>query len=417
MNSGSAVKMPTAQARTLVGRRVKLSGLVSKPELNGCTGRVMSLDERSGRASVRLAGSVKCMDAAPQIVSVRPLNLTPISEEPLPEGVISSRPTSCSSSSSSTARPHGMLCRCILDQPENPLPPLPAAADSDSAALPLVSVISPTSYERRWTHASLYQCFAHQRYPRKELIVLDTGLAPSPFFSRLSDDRVRYIHIMYDANGMKPEQAVESLRMLALAAPSETGDSIESTASTTKEPPSVQDRDPLDEWWRHAGKKDTTHAQAWAPTLSALSRAIILTQAAESSAFRQEAARDEDTARDEDGESLRSVEMAAAELVREGASIGAKRNWLAAKACGELQANFDDVRPCRGCRGFVHSDSNLPTLPPCNSHVLSPPPKRPARASPLSLSLSLSPVRRTTYTCQAIWSAWWVLCKRMARRW
>ena len=114
----------------------------------------------------------------------------------------------------------------------------------------------------------------------------------------------------------------------------------------------MQDRDPLDEWWRHAGKKDTTHAQAWAPTLSALSRAIILTQAAESSAFRQEAARDEDTARDEDGESLRSVEMAAAELVREGASIGAKRNWLAAKACGELQANFDDVRPCRGCRGF-----------------------------------------------------------------
>ena len=73
------------QARTLVGRRVKLSGLVSKPELNGCTGRVMSLDERSGRASVRLAGSVKSLDAAPQIVSVRPLNLTPISEEPLPE--------------------------------------------------------------------------------------------------------------------------------------------------------------------------------------------------------------------------------------------------------------------------------------------------------------------------------------------
>ncbi|KAH8097612.1 hypothetical protein JL720_507 [Aureococcus anophagefferens] len=44
-------------------------------------------------------------------------------------------------------------------------------------------------------HALLYANFARQeRVPRRELVVFDTGAAPSPFFAALDDGRVRYVH-------------------------------------------------------------------------------------------------------------------------------------------------------------------------------------------------------------------------------
>jgi hypothetical protein len=73
-----------------------------------------------------------------------------------------------------------------------PLPPaLPPLADED---VPLVSVVVPTTHERHWCHATLYACFASQTWTRKELVVLDDGPAPSPFFTSLDDPRVDYCH-------------------------------------------------------------------------------------------------------------------------------------------------------------------------------------------------------------------------------
>ena len=96
-------------------------------------------------------------------------------------------------------------------QSENPLqalPPVDLSASASDTSLPLVSVVSPTTYERRWTHESLYRQFANQSYPNKELCVLDTGPAPSPFFSTLDppDDRVTYVHIQCDMSGMSMDQ-------------------------------------------------------------------------------------------------------------------------------------------------------------------------------------------------------------------
>lgn len=48
--------------------------------------------------------------------------------------------------------------------------------------LPMVSVICPTTDERRMFHPVLYESFARQHYERKELIVVDTGDVPSQFF-------------------------------------------------------------------------------------------------------------------------------------------------------------------------------------------------------------------------------------------
>ena len=59
----------------------------------------------------------------------------------------------------------------------------------------LVSVVCPTTAARHWAHPLLYRSFAQQTHRRKELIVLDTGGQPSPFFSQLDDPRVSYHHI------------------------------------------------------------------------------------------------------------------------------------------------------------------------------------------------------------------------------
>lgn len=60
-----------------------------------------------------------------------------------------------------------------------------------------ISVVCPTSPARHHLHESLYRCFCTQEWEDRELVVLDTGGAPSPVFtsgSASSDPRVRYVH-------------------------------------------------------------------------------------------------------------------------------------------------------------------------------------------------------------------------------
>ena len=74
-----------------------------------------------------------------------------------------------------------------------PLPP--AESTIPSAEMPMVSVLTPTTACRHWSHATLYACFKSQRgVPQRELLILDSGGPPSPFFTTLSDRRVRYFH-------------------------------------------------------------------------------------------------------------------------------------------------------------------------------------------------------------------------------
>ena len=61
--------------------------------------------------------------------------------------------------------------------------------------MPMVSVLTPTRLSTQHRHGLLYESYKHQTYPLKELIVMDDSPTPSPFFSSLSDDTVRYIHI------------------------------------------------------------------------------------------------------------------------------------------------------------------------------------------------------------------------------
>jgi len=46
---------------------------------------------------------------------------------------------------------------------------------------------------RQEYHETLYNCFHAQTWPNKQLVVVDSGFTPSPFFSTLSDPRVIYI--------------------------------------------------------------------------------------------------------------------------------------------------------------------------------------------------------------------------------
>lgn len=59
-----------------------------------------------------------------------------------------------------------------------------------------VSVICPTTDERCLFHTQLYDCFAAQTWPDVELIVVDTGVQPSPLLERQArlDPRVVYRH-------------------------------------------------------------------------------------------------------------------------------------------------------------------------------------------------------------------------------
>lgn len=53
-----------------------------------------------------------------------------------------------------------------------------------SAVHDRVSVVCPTYHKRHHLHESLYLCFCNQSWTDKELIVLDTGDRPSPFFTQ-----------------------------------------------------------------------------------------------------------------------------------------------------------------------------------------------------------------------------------------
>ena len=87
-------------------------------------------------------------------------------------------------------------------QTMNPLQRLRTAEEVE--AMPFVSVLVPTSHTRHWSHSTIYKCFKQQTYPkeRREMIVLDTGGAPSPFFTTSRDRSVRYFHV-----GMPPPAA------------------------------------------------------------------------------------------------------------------------------------------------------------------------------------------------------------------
>ena len=84
--------------------------------------------------------------------------------------------------------------------PQLPDPDIEASAAphcdeaSDQADEKMVSVISPTISSRAPYHEKLYTSFDKQTYQNKELIILDTGPEPSPFFSACTDPRVRYVH-------------------------------------------------------------------------------------------------------------------------------------------------------------------------------------------------------------------------------
>lgn len=73
-------------------------------------------------------------------------------------------------------------------------PPLPRDALPSNV---MVSVVTPTTSKRADFHATLYACFRWQTHEPRELVVLDTGPTPSPFFTSAAvagDRRVRYIH-------------------------------------------------------------------------------------------------------------------------------------------------------------------------------------------------------------------------------
>ena len=73
-------------------------------------------------------------------------------------------------------------------------PPLPLPSATALVRPPLVSCVVPTTGGRQWCHAQLHARFDSQTYPNKELVVLDDAPTPSPFFSTLTDHRVRYVH-------------------------------------------------------------------------------------------------------------------------------------------------------------------------------------------------------------------------------
>ncbi|KAK7254932.1 glycosyl transferase family 2 protein [Aureococcus anophagefferens] len=66
-----------------------------------------------------------------------------------------------------------------------------------------VDVLVPTTASRAAHHAGCYASFACSDYsgPRR-LIVVDSGPAPSPFFSNCADPRVTYVHVRGAANDL-----------------------------------------------------------------------------------------------------------------------------------------------------------------------------------------------------------------------
>jgi hypothetical protein len=181
-------------------------------------------------------------------------------------------------------------------------------------AYPLVSVVSPTSSERSWAHAALYNSFAHQTYPNLELVVLDTGPEPSPFFSCCRDARVKYHHVPFHKR-MSLMDARASLRQLA---------------QPSEHPPSPYVPRDVQAW-----------KEAWAPTVAALRslEADTIRHAmcgAKGNGVRHvRTSVDDETVPEECRKSLHAA-------IETGLPLGAKRNWIAAHARGDVHANFDD---------------------------------------------------------------------------
>ena len=53
----------------------------------------------------------------------------------------------------------------------------------------LISVIAPTMERRAEYHEGLYRCFDAQTWPNKQLIIIDSGHKPSPFFRCISSPK------------------------------------------------------------------------------------------------------------------------------------------------------------------------------------------------------------------------------------
>jgi len=84
----------------------------------------------------------------------------------------------------------------------------------ESRSYPLVSCVCPTMERRHKYHAALYHCFDSQSWPQKQLVVIDTGHVPSPFFSELEDARVVYVHREgADTDGLLGEKRNAAIEM------------------------------------------------------------------------------------------------------------------------------------------------------------------------------------------------------------
>ena len=186
---------------------------------------------------------------------------------------------------------------------ELPPPPLPSYSLQNTAS-PLVSVLSPTSTDRHWTHPNLYRCFAHQSWPNKELLILDTGEKPSSFFSALDDPRVRYTHVAM------PENACELVSVLRRF--------VDGAARHPRRggPPGSAGTSPHQE-------EDSAWREAWQPAVRAL----------------DEATSSMDWFELEDEGCGSPIYL---DTLRRVLSLGSKRNWLSSQARGSILANFDD---------------------------------------------------------------------------
>ena len=291
--------------------------------------------------------------------------------------------------------PPPLLWRCEVDKsgqapeprrwnkheaPEPSPPALPPATVPLRDPLPLVSILCPTTGERGWTHEHCYRMFEHQDWPKKELVVLDTGPTPSPFFTSLADSRVRYTHMRAPAkppmplsasdNQHPPDAGASSVSLAELAETLQALSSAASPATAAAAAARVASGERSaatapTEAWRSEDKYALTWPQgawqwvraddceddapsvidesgggekwvlAWEPTMRALARA----QTALAGTTPAGTAAD---AHQHLSDGLTSDAEGMARLMSEGMSLGAKRNWLAAHANGDVHANFDD---------------------------------------------------------------------------
>lgn len=67
----------------------------------------------------------------------------------------------------------------------------------------LVSVVCPTSEVRQHFHPLLYRCFRTQTYASKELVVVDTGTKPSPWFEEYAREDPRVVYHFFDVEDLR----------------------------------------------------------------------------------------------------------------------------------------------------------------------------------------------------------------------